>query len=182
MKNPEDPVQLEPRTPGLQVKHSTTKRQGTPLVHNLSVYISEEVIFLDNPYIKESLNLPVLHIISFIASANTVLSCSFSPTGSSSIVMSKSSGKNFSSEWIKFLYKSLMSSFSISEIRRIFQEGLWALSLEQTSTATAVFPTPLMPQSITPANEIERRMNGERWMDGWMNGWMDGWICRQLEQ
>ena len=29
-KNPEDPVRLEPRTPGLRVKHFTTKPHGTP--------------------------------------------------------------------------------------------------------------------------------------------------------
>ena len=28
-KNPEDPVWLEPRTPGLRVKHSTTEPRGT---------------------------------------------------------------------------------------------------------------------------------------------------------
>ena len=28
-KNPEDPVRLEPRTPGLQVKHLTTEPRGT---------------------------------------------------------------------------------------------------------------------------------------------------------
>ena len=28
-KNPEDPVQLEPRTPGLRVKHFTTEPRGT---------------------------------------------------------------------------------------------------------------------------------------------------------
>ena len=30
MKNLEDPVQLEPRTPGLQVKHFTTEPRRTP--------------------------------------------------------------------------------------------------------------------------------------------------------
>ena len=30
-KNPEDPVRLEPRTPGLRVKHSTTEPRGTRL-------------------------------------------------------------------------------------------------------------------------------------------------------
>ena len=29
-KNPKDPVRLEPRTPGLQVKHFTTEPRGTP--------------------------------------------------------------------------------------------------------------------------------------------------------
>ena len=29
-KNPEDPVRVEPRTPGLQVKHLTTEPRGTP--------------------------------------------------------------------------------------------------------------------------------------------------------
>ena len=29
-KNPEDPVRLEPRTPGLRVKHFTTESRGTP--------------------------------------------------------------------------------------------------------------------------------------------------------
>ena len=29
-KNPEDPVRLEPRTPGLRVKHFTTVPRGTP--------------------------------------------------------------------------------------------------------------------------------------------------------
>ena len=31
-KNPEDPVRLEPRTPGLQVKHFTTEPRRTPWV------------------------------------------------------------------------------------------------------------------------------------------------------
>ena len=31
-KNPEDPVRLEPRTPGLRVKHFTTEPRMTPVV------------------------------------------------------------------------------------------------------------------------------------------------------
>ena len=30
-KNPEDPVQLEPRTPGIRVKHFTTEPRGTQM-------------------------------------------------------------------------------------------------------------------------------------------------------
>ena len=32
MKKPEDPVRLESRTPGLQVKHFTTEPRGTPVL------------------------------------------------------------------------------------------------------------------------------------------------------
>ena len=37
-KNPEDPVRLEPRTPGLQVKHFTTELCGTPSKFKEFVY------------------------------------------------------------------------------------------------------------------------------------------------
>ena len=37
-KNPEDPVPLEPRTPGLRVKHFTTEPRKTPIIKKESAY------------------------------------------------------------------------------------------------------------------------------------------------
>ena len=44
-KNPEDPVRLEPRTPGLQVKHLTTEPRGT-LVSK--IHDSQTVVTLED--------------------------------------------------------------------------------------------------------------------------------------
>ena len=41
-KNPEDPVQLEPRTPGLRVKHITTEPSGTSYRNQILPRNSEE--------------------------------------------------------------------------------------------------------------------------------------------
>ena len=38
-KNPEDPVWLKPRTPGLRVKHFTTEPRRTPHLDALKIYI-----------------------------------------------------------------------------------------------------------------------------------------------
>ena len=42
-KNPEDPVRLEPRTPGLQVEHFTTEPRGTIL--NLPDPVAQSVSY-----------------------------------------------------------------------------------------------------------------------------------------
>ena len=61
-KNPEDPVRLEPRTPGLRVKHFTTEPCGTLACHEKT-----EIMF--KPFPKQAL---VFMCLQFECFENTV--------------------------------------------------------------------------------------------------------------
>ena len=53
-KNPEDPVKLEPRTPGLQVKHLTTEPHGTLFNTELQIKalssVQSKILFLGEDF------------------------------------------------------------------------------------------------------------------------------------
>ena len=52
-KNPEDPVWLEARTPGLRVKHFTTEQHRTPVLERvMSIHIIEMHMKCPNIYEK----------------------------------------------------------------------------------------------------------------------------------
>ena len=66
-KNPEDPVRLEPRTPGLRVKHFTTEPRGT--------LISARLFGIKRKCLQPTFSF--IPTIKMPYSAETNLSCSF---------------------------------------------------------------------------------------------------------
>ena len=72
-KNPEDPVPLEPRTPGLRVKHFTTEPRRTPIL----IQVTGDTGLLDREKCLNEWCFAAFNIISAISRDQLIRSCIF---------------------------------------------------------------------------------------------------------